>query len=325
MTAAETRLWTRLQGRAAQLRPRLARALIRGFERLEQEFGPGVIHQLARSPSLEVAVAGILDEPTLDRALGQVRAELQAGLRQAARQGAYELPARARLGVSFNVLNPRAVDAARHLDTTVIQTLKAGVRQTVREHVAAGVAAGLPPSTIARELRDVIGLAPNQAAAVRSFRDALEVGERRALTRGLRDRRFDATLRRALAPGGPGLSGAQVDRMTDAYRRRFIAWNANTNARTAAGDAVKLGRSMAWQDAAAAGFIPEDRLMRRWATVLDGRERPEHHDMNGELVPAGDPYSNGDSYAGEGDPFNCRCMDVFFVAREPVEAGGADG
>jgi phage terminase large subunit GpA-like protein len=144
----------------------------------------------------------------------------------------------------------------------------------------------------------------------------LEIGDREALTRALRDKRFDGTLNRLLGVGGEGLTTKQIDTMTNAYLRRMVSHNAETLSRTTVLESMKVGNRLAWEEAVDKGFVDGGRLMKRWSTVLDGRERPEHNAMNGKTAPFDGTYENGDSYAGEGDPWNCRCIDVFFQSRE---------
>jgi SPP1 gp7 family putative phage head morphogenesis protein len=219
--------------------------------------------------------------------------------------------------VRFNVLAPNVVDGIRALDSRVLANLKDEIRETVRAYVEQGLRDGQSPAAIARGLRDVIGLAPNQLDAVNNFRRMLEEGDREALTRLLRDRRFDAQLEKAFA--GDGLSSAQIDKMTDAYRKRMVAFNAETNTRTAALDAQKLANHLSWEEAVASGRIDGGALFKRWATVRDDRVRPEHQAMEGEVVKWDEYYSNGQMVPGESD-YNCRCLSVFFTASEPAGA-----
>jgi hypothetical protein len=189
----------------------------------------------------------------------------------------------------------------RALDTKVVQTLKSDVVDVVRAHVENGLRDGVNPRVVARELGQVIGLAPNQEAAVRNFRKLLEAGDPEALVRKLRDRRFDSTIRRgALGP-------EQIEKMTEAYRRRMIAFNAETNARTASLDSMRAGQRLSWQSAIDSGIVDGSRLVKRWSGVLDARERPEHVAMEGETVPFDQPFSNGEMTPGE-STYNCRCI-----------------
>ncbi len=304
--------------RAGDLTPELARAVLAAFHVIAGQVPEARLARMIAEGALESLYTEMLAQAAAAGAYAPVQEALRRGLARETRAAAHRLPPRyqpASVGIGFDILNPDIITAIRTMETRVLARLSEGVRGAVRAHVELGLRAGVNPRTIARGLRDVVPLAPNQVNAVANFRAMLEGGEREALTRALRDRRFDATLRRALGEGGTGLSKPQIDRMADAYRRRMIAFNAETQARTAALESVKLGQRLSWQDAIDRGVVDTRDLMKRCVTVLDGRERPEHHDMNGDVAPFEGAYRNGDTYAGEGDPWNCRCADYVFVGR----------
>lgn len=313
MTPAERLFRLRLERRAAGLAPDLQRAIANGWTRIKLLLSPGQLEAFVASPSAEALLSSVLTPESIARAFAPVSEALRDGVEAAARAVQRELPAAARQQ-TFNVLNPDVLTGIRTLDSRVLTTLANDTRETVRAFVENGLRDGVNPRTIAREIRSVVGLAPNQLAAVDNFRAMLEAGDPEALTRELRDRRFDRTIQKAFAGGG--LSPEQVDRMTEQYRTRFVAFNAETNARTAALDAQKLGQELSWRDAIDRGDIDGERLFKRWSTTLDGRERPEHHAMHGEVVRHDEYFSNGEMTPGE-STFNCRCIAVYYTAVNP--------
>jgi hypothetical protein len=107
--------------------------------------------------------------------------------------------------------------------------------------------------------------------------------------------------------------------MTEAYRRKFLAWNAETNARTMANNAQKLGQRLTWEAAVERGDVDGGHLIKRWAGVLDDREREEHVAMEDEVVGWDEHFSNGEMTPGE-STYNCRCIAVYFTARDPQAA-----
>ncbi|MBK8006766.1 MAG: hypothetical protein IPK12_23540 [Gemmatimonadetes bacterium] len=316
MSPAERLFRQRLERRAAALAPDLQKAILDGWTRIRFLLSPGQLEAFIQSPSAELLLAEVLTPETIARAFAPASEVLRDGVEAAAQAIQRELPAAAR-AQTFNVLNPNVVEGIRALDSRVVTTLAEDTRETVRAFVENGLRDGVNPRTIAREIRSVVGLAPNQLQAVDNFRAMLEAGDPKAFTRELRDRRFDSTIRKAF--DGEGLSPEQVDRMTEQYRKRFIAWNAETNARTAALDAQKLGHDLSWKDAIDRGDVDGERLFKRWSTTLDGRERPEHHALHGEVVRHDEYFSNGEMVPGE-STFNCRCIAVMFTAVRPDEA-----
>jgi hypothetical protein len=206
----------------------------------------------------------------------------------------------------FDILAPQVLERVQTMATRALGQFPRDVADTVRREAERGLVDGENPRATARRIRDAVGLAPNQADAVANFRGALEVGDvSKALGYELRDKRFDGTIRRL----GAGLSPEQIDNMTEAYQRKFVAFHSETIARTTALDANKLGQELAFEQAADAGLIETARLVRRWVTTLDGRERPEHAEMDGVEVPYEEPWdvpgAGPQMYPGDGE-WNCR-------------------
>ncbi len=311
MSAASRRFWLRVQRRAAEFAPEVRGPLMAGFRALADRLDAAGLERLIAQGRIDYLVSQALNDAVLAEAFQPLRMTLREGLRDATRYHARDVPLRARtVAATFDTLAPQVTEALRRLDTRVMAGLSRQVRETVREHIAAGIEAGVGPRTMAVELRAVLPLAPNQAEAVRNFRRAIERQEGAAspFAYELRDRRYDGTLR-----AGEPLTTAQVRTMTDAYRRRMIAFNAETTARTAALDTMKEGNRLAWENAADAGVLDGMQLQRTWRGVLDDRERPEHVAMEGETVPMDEPYSNGQMVPGD-DEYNCRCVEQFSIA-----------
>lgn len=307
MSPAEARFWQRVTNRARALQPDVARALLRALQFIRDHYSEAAIAVLIESGAINRVLDAIASDVTLNAAYAPVRDRIRSGVSDGFRATVRELPKQQTVTVAFDSLNPRVIDAVRQLESKVITTLKESLRETVKQHVEAGLAEGVSPRKIAKGLRDVIGLSPTQEQAVRNFRTMLEAGDREALTRSLRDRRFDATLKRALGANGEGLSDSQIERMAEAYRKRMIAFNAETNARTAALDSMKLGQKLAIDDAVALGVYDPTRLQKTWIGVMDTRERPEHVAEEGDTVPYNFPFRNGEQIPGE-STFNCRCV-----------------
>ena len=311
MTPRERTFWLRVQRRAQSLTPGMTRAFLRGLSALADELTEAELVALIETASVDRVLARAYSEQAMERAFAELREEIRGATIDSSRWFLRDIPKAT--AIVFDTLSPRVLDAVRALDTRVIRTLGENIRATVRQHIERGLVEGVNPRTMARGLRSVIGLAPNQEAAVANFRRMLLDGDREALTRALRDRRYDRTLERALGRSGDGLSADQVEKMTAAYRKRFIAFNAETNARTASLDSLKQAQRLSWQESIAQGVVDPDRLRKTWVTVGDNRVRPEHVEMNGETVGFDDVFSNGEVVPGE-STFNCRCLARVFQA-----------
>lgn len=313
MTAAQLRFWERVHRKATGLTKEAARAYFAGVKALQATMATRELNALVRAGAVDRFVALALSDENLNAAFSRFRAQVQLTTRDATAWFGKDIPGvhASGIGIAFDHLNPRVIDAVRSLDTKVMTRLATETREVVRAYLEQGLRTGAAPATTARALRELIGLGPTQVQEVANFRAALEAGDvAKAFGYRARDRRFDASIEAGR------LTPEKIDRIVEAYTKRRVAINAETTARTATVEAMKVGQQLSWEDAREKGVIPEGYvMMQEWMTVMDGRERPEHHAMNGQVAPLDGAFSNGDSYPGEGDPWNCRCLARVFLAR----------
>lgn len=217
--------------------------------------------------------------------------------------------------VSFDQVNQRAVDQMQANQLRLVREINTAQADAIRDVLVRGVREGLNPRDQAVAIRDVIGLTARQSQAVESYRHALEAGSSNALGRALRDARFDPTVARAVS-GDTVLTPAQVDRMVERYEERYLAYRAETIARTEALRAANAGAREMYQQAVDDGTLAADELTRRWNTHIDGRERLSHEAMNGQERDIDEPFMSGDEnelmYPGDEDApaedsVQCRC------------------
>lgn len=329
--------WLRIQRKARRMEPELSASILAAFEQLRNSLPLTEMERLMGSASVQRLVSEALDDATLREAFKAIRPELQRVFAESLAFAAKDVPG---AGIEFNVLDPRILDAIRELDTKVMGTLTDGVRETVRQHIAAGLEAGKNPRTVARGVKDVIGLTPRHEAAVRNFRRQLETGDLAAFDRQLRRGRLRTPSGRLVArpkhAGGYGFSEStlgrlkerlkagtltqkQIDSAVATYRRRLLAWNAESVSRTATLDSMRRGQRVAWEDAIEKGVVDRARLFKRRSEVMDSRTRPEHAAIDGEVRHIDEPYSNGEMVAGE-HTFNCRGTDRYFVKTDAMAA-----
>ena len=148
-----------------------------------------------------------------------------------------------------------------------------------------GIERGLNPRDQARQFRESVGLTGRQENAVQNYRRALESaaeGDSAALSRQLRDRRFDRTVQRAARTGKP-LTTSQINRMTSRYRQRYIKYRAEVIARTEALRSVHAGTEELYRQAIDAGHVQEQELQRTWISAADERTRVSHQNLNGMI------------------------------------------
>ena len=317
MTQAERQFVARLTRRALALSPDLARRELEAYRLIAATLNDRELVAAIRSGQVDRLIMELLSDERMDPALLRLRNKLDLALLDSTRAEALRgLPSLYAPQV-FSVLNPIVIEAANRVGLKYVDTLKNEVRATVRQAITEGLKEGVSPSTVARGIRGVIGLAPNQEEAIRNFNEDLhwlhlsvEEMEARGITypwtRALRDKRFDRTLRRVRAERGH-LPPELIAKMTDRYRRGVIANTAETHARTLALDTQKLAQRLAWDDAIARRIVNPDDLVRTWVTVGDERVRPEHVELNGTRVGYDQPFPNGEMTPGE-STYNCRCQ-----------------
>lgn len=319
MTPLERAALLRAQQRLSRFQPDMASRLLKAWAIIRESLTEAEITRLMKSGAVDLLLQDVLKEPDLDRAFLSFRQKIRETVAGSYQLSIRDTPKAGKIdgvpAIAFDHLSPKVIDAIRTLESEALDTLKADVKEVTRAFIENGLRDGKAPKAIARQLRSVIGLAPNQELAVRNFEKMLRSSDKTALTRALRDKRFDRTITKAFA--GVGLTESQIEKMTGAYKRKMIAANANLNATTHTRAAYKLGQILSWQDAAAKGVVPPGyEAVKTWIHFDPQPDpRPEHKAMHGETVRADQNYSNGDSYAGEGDPWNCKCLDRFSIRR----------
>lgn len=217
-----------------------------------------------------------------------------------------------RLNVDFDRVNERAVRVMRENQLRLVRELADAQREAIRLSMVQSIERGLNPRDAARLIRGSIGLTGGQVQMVENYRLLLERGSAEALTRRLRDRRFDPTLR-----SGRPLTTQQITRMVDRYRERALVWRSETIARTEALAAVHVGAEQMYREAVFTGVLSENDILRTWRPARDERVRESHSAMRGQQrTGLSDPFISGngnrlrypaDPAAPASDRIQCRC------------------
>lgn len=297
----------------------IRKAFLEAIEKLGERLDVKRIETLLRqglvSEALAVVDAGLLANGLAPIAAAATDAAILAG--KAAATAANLIPALKEVQISFGVVNPHTVTNLRSYEMDKIVELTKEARASVQAAVSAGVAAGRGPADIARDVRASIGLTETQTAAVSNFRRMLEEKDKAALTRALRDKRFDATVARSIE-GKAKLKPAQIDKMVERYRERMLKSRATTISRTEAIRALNTGNYLLWKQNVEEGKVRADQITRTWVVTVDGRERTAHRlapSMNKNGVGLDEPFKTLDGpLMYPGDPnaparavVKCRC------------------
>lgn len=222
--------------------------------------------------------------------------------------------------IVFNQVNHLAVAQMQANRLELVREFTAEQARATSLALVAGVEGGLNPREQARNFRDSIGLTERQWAAVANYRRSLDLvgtdsgGANDALNRALRDKRGDASIRRAVRDSQP-LARERIDWLVRRYTERYVKHRSEVIGRTEAMRAVNQGNEEAYRQAIAEGTIDAADLERTWNTRLDGRERRTHMFLNGEKRKWGEVWVTengvirypGDPEAPAKETIQCRC------------------
>lgn len=218
--------------------------------------------------------------------------------------------------VLFDNTNVRAISIMRQASLDLIREFTQQQTDATREALTEGIRRQLNPIDQARYFRDSIGLTQRQTRAVNNFRRLLEENPSEALTRQLRDRRFDPSVIRSISTKEP-LSKEHIDRMVTRYRERYIQYRSRVIARTESLRAVHQGTEEMYRQAIESGELEASQLTRAWDASGDASVRNSHSLMDGQVKPFGEAFISGagnllrypgDPNAPGSDTIQCRCV-----------------
>jgi hypothetical protein len=127
----------------------------------------------------------------------------------------------------------------------------------------------------------LLGLTTQQAQWATNYeRELTGVPDVGALSRKLRDRRFDAAVRKAIAADQP-IPAKTREAMVAAYRNRSLLYRANTIAQNEASTVMHESQVEAWDQAIRRGAVAEANVRRFWITAQDDHVRPTHRAVPG--------------------------------------------
>lgn len=253
----------------------------------------------AQSPESVAEVTSLLEQNRVDDAVAYINgyaAQIANAIVQAA-QVALMLSA-ASLIAEAAQLNPRVVAAPDLTDPRTMQTLQEArqlflnnfvesQRQAIREALEIATTQDLSAGQRLGRFMQSLGLTGRQVRAIQNYRRMLETGSSEALHRGLRDRRFDNSVRRA------SLTPKQIDRMVAQYEKHQLTSRKMNMSMAAALGAVSLGAHEALRQTVEQLGIGPGGVEREWHTLNDGHARDHHASMDGQVVGLEEPFTDG--------------------------------
>lgn len=302
---------TELERLISQLEPKLRDAFLAAVDDLRGSIDDRALIEALRAGDIEAAIDALhISQSAFNdyfmtrlsgfQALGSFAVQAISALREAPT-------------FRFDMTNPRAENKIRTEALTRVVGYTAEQIETARRVIGDGFAKGDGPQTIAidvagrinrttgRREGGIIGLSDPQATYVENMRARLLSGDPREMAKvlgrfdkdgkwiegtgmTLRDRRFDAQIKKAIMAEKP-VPAAMVEKMVARYTDRLIKHRAETVARTDTATSVMLSRAEGYQQALDEADLPDEALEKTWRHLggLKGA-RDQHVAMNNVKV-----------------------------------------
>lgn len=241
------------------------------------------------------------------------------------------LPAGLQGRFGFNGRHPRAEAIIRQIGAALVTAVEQEQIEAVRLVMTDAMETNRPAREVALDITGrmnrftrqreggIIGLTSQQTDWVINSRRDLNTLDERYFTRALRDKRYDATVRKAIKDGKP-LAAADVDRIVNRYKDRMLDYRGKIVARNEAFSAQAAGRHEAYQQML---DMPEvATITKRWIHGFSREPREDHKAMNGTVLRFDEDFvmSDGARMAYPHDPrggakhsISCKCT-VFYRA-----------
>jgi len=320
----------KIQQLIAKQEPAVARAFANAIADIRNRADIRKLRAALRNGGIEDAINALDIEPS---AFNQVRAAL---LETYGNSGTLTIkgqtwvyPNGQRAVVRWNSLSPRAEEYARNVGTGLIQNTTDDMARAVREVIADGYAFGRKWDRIANDIvgradatgkrsGGILGLNNAQAQWVQNMRQYLETDPKRAFGMTRRDKRFDATIKKAIDEN-KSLSAEQINRMVQRYSDRLLQTRGLIIAKTEVQKAIEEGKYEAWKQGLEKTGVPERFIIRKWRhTGRAMNDRPDHIMMNNRemrglnfpfVLPDGTPMLHPhDTSLGAGASHVIGCM-----------------
>lgn len=192
-----------------------------------------------------------------------------------------------RLHAVFNMRNTKVEDELRDYSSNFITNITDEAKAVIRFQLTEGMARGDNPRETALNIvgrvnsitkkreGGVIGLSSNQAKWVMNARNYLENLDEKYFTLGLRDKRFDSIVRKAIE-NGKNLTKDEISKLITAYERKALKYRGDAIARTETMQAINRGEYASIQQNIEEGLINEKQVRKWWDDTGDGRTRLTH-------------------------------------------------
>lgn len=339
---------------AAKLEPQLAKVILAGLQKMGTDIDLDLIVAALESGDVSKVIAALAIDPKA--AFAELSPAIQGGIYAAGAATAASIRLTG-AAFAFDQLNPRLITWLQTYNLGLIRQITDSTKEAIRSVLTTGMTEGKNPKDVARQIKGLVGLTERQAKAVANYRKELETFHLKRTagsyglgnkvnsvngtqvtildedglssdginSRRLRDFRFDGQLKRAVETSVP-LKPEQLDKMVEAYQRKYLAYRARTIARTEALRTTNMGVQDAWRQAIENGKVEEELVRRQWVVARDERlcewcsPIPRMNPKRGVKLDQPFATPKGPTTLPPVHP-NCRCT-VFIRRWEPEQLQG---
>ncbi|MBW2596376.1 MAG: hypothetical protein JRC93_10455 [Deltaproteobacteria bacterium] len=313
-----------LENIAARFEPKIRDSLLRAFASMKSHYTIAEIETALTSRGIG-AVLIMIDEMPIEEILQkEVIGDINEAIISSGRQTVHIVPPLSLTDKTifyYNILNPVTTDYIRTYNLNLVHKISVNTRDAIKNAIRNDHIAGNNPRSTARVFRDTVGLTPRQEMAIRNYEKGLTELDSTILSRELRDKKYDATIRQAIS-NKSSLSKTQINEMVDSYRSRYITFRAETIARTESLRAVSIGEYTSVIQGVNAGTIDPILVRRFWIYKDDKRTRNEHRkipSLNPGGVRVDQPFQTPlgpilfprDPAGSAANTIQCRCIVVY--------------
>lgn len=247
---------------------------------------------------VEAALEALHIDP---EAFAELPEEIRRAYIEGGRAAASTLPKRnpdgTALVVRFDGTNPEAERWLSDHSSRLVTRITEDQREAVRDKLYAGLSAGKNPRSVALEIvgrvsrvsgkreGGILGLTSQQAGFVEKARTQLASDNpadlEAYLGRGLRDKRFDRSVAKAIREGTPLPADTQA-KMVRAYETKMLRYRGETIGRVEAMTSLQTAKREAFRQGVASGKFAESEIERTWRSARDRDVRHTHAILDGQ-------------------------------------------
>lgn len=190
----------------------------------------------------------------------------------------------------FNIRNSAVERELSEFSSRFVKEITDEMRKSIQETLTDGMMRGINPRETAinivgrynpvthKRIGGTIGLASNQVKWVNNARRYLENLDERYFSLGLRDKRFDSIVKKAIAEGKK-LTKEKISQLMTAYESKALKYRADAIARTETIQAINRAERAAIAQNIQEGLITADLVTKWWSNSADERVRLSHVEL----------------------------------------------